>query len=126
MKLFTNKVNQWYTGFVEVKNPYQFEFQSMKDIYLHSEFAETLLVKGNNKNIFILSGVAILLLIIACFNFINLTTARTIYRMKETGVRKILGAGRRQLILQFLIESALFFVIATVLSVFIYQLAIPV
>ena len=122
---FTTKVNHWYTNFVEVKNPYQFEFQPMKDIYLHSEFAETLSVKGNYKTIYILSGVAVLLLIIACFNFINLTTARTIYRMKETGVRKILGAGRRQLIIQFLVESALFFVIATVLSMLIYQLTIP-
>ena len=122
---FTAKVNHWYSNFVEVKNPYQFEFQPVKDMYLHSEFAETLSVKGDHKNIFILSGVAILLLLIACFNFINLTTARTIYRMKEPGLRQILRAGQRRIVAQFLVESALFFAIATILSACIYQLAIP-
>lgn len=125
MKQFTTKVNQWYANFVEVKDPYQFEFQSLKDIYLHSEFAETLSVKGDYKNIFILLGVAIFLLLIACVNFVNLTTARAIYRIKETGVRKILGAGKSQLVMQFLVESALFFGIAAVLSIVIYQAAIP-
>ncbi len=125
MNQFTTKVDHWYSSFVEVKNPYQFEFQPINDLYLHSEFAETLSVKGNYKNIFILSGVAILLLLIACVNFINLTTARAMYRMKETGVRKILGAGRSQLILQFLVESVLVFAIGTVLAVLIYQVAIP-
>lgn len=125
MKQFTAKVNQWYADFVEVKDPYQFEFQSLKDIYLHSEFAETLSVKGDYKNIFILLGIAIFLLLIACVNFINLTNARAIYRIKETGVRKILGAGKSQLVMQFLVESALFFGIAAVLSILIYQAAIP-
>lgn len=125
MKQFTAKVNQWYADFVEVKDPYQFEFQSLKDIYLHSEFAETLSVKGDYKNIFILLGVAIFLLLIACVNFINLTNARAIYRIKETGVRKILGAGKSQLVMRFLVESALFFGIAAVLSILIYQAAIP-
>jgi len=109
---------------VEVKNPYQFEFQPMKNIYLHSDFAETLSVKGDYKNVFILSGVAILLLIIACVNFVNLSTARVIYRLKETGVRKVLGAERRQLVFQFLIESFLLFSVATILATTIYQFSL--
>ncbi len=125
MKKFTAKVNDWYAHFVQVKNPYQYEFQPMKDIYLHSEFAENLAVKGSLKNIFILSGVALLLLIIACVNFINLTTARALRRMKETGIRKILGAKRKQLMVQFVMESVLFFVMATMLALVLYQLSLP-
>ncbi|HEY5462184.1 MAG TPA: FtsX-like permease family protein [Hanamia sp.] len=124
MTRFTNKINKWYAGFVDVKNPYQFEFQPMKDVYLHSDFAEYQQVKGSYTNIYILSGVALLLLIIACVNFINLSTARAIQRVRETGVRKILGAGRRQLIFQYLTESFLFFIIATSLATVIYQLSL--
>ena len=116
MKAFAAKINKWYASFVEVKEPYQFEFQSIKDIYLHSDFAVYQFVKGDYDNIFILSGVALLLLIIACVNFVNLSTARSIYRVRETGVRKVLGASRKHLVIQYLTEAALFFLIAAVLA----------
>ena len=122
---FQAKLNKWYTGYVEVKNPYQFEFQPVKDIYLHSDFAKYQDVKGDYKNVYIFSGVGLLLLLIACVNFINLSTANAIERIKETGVRKVLGAGRTQLVWQFLTESLLFFFIASVLSTIIYLLALP-
>ena len=124
IKKFESKLNKWYADFVEVKNPFQFAFQPMKDIYLHSDFAQGQEVQGDFKNIYILSGVALLLLIIACINFINLTTARAVKRLRETGVRKILGAGRLQLIFQFLTESILFFAIATVLATLLYQVSL--
>ncbi|MEO6187329.1 MAG: FtsX-like permease family protein, partial [Ginsengibacter sp.] len=123
MTRFTKKINKWYAGFVDVKNPYQFEFQPMKDIYLHSDFAKHQNV-SSYRNIFILAGVALLLLIIACVNFVNLTTARALQRLKETGVRKVLGAGRGQLIAQFLTESLLFFLIAGSLAIVVYKLSL--
>ncbi|HEX5153734.1 MAG TPA: FtsX-like permease family protein [Parafilimonas sp.] len=125
IKKFTAKVNKWYANFITAKNPYQHEFQPIKDVYLRSDFAGYQVIKGDYKNIYILSGVAILLLVIACVNFVNLSTARALQRLKETGVRKILGAQRRQLVMQFLTESVLYFFIATVLALIIYQLSLP-
>ena len=121
---FTQKINKWYAGYVESKNPYQFKFQPVKDIYLHSDFAQSQEVKDSSQNIYILSGVALLLLIIACVNFVNLSTARAVQRLKETGVRKILGANRKQLIIQFLTESVLFFFISAFFATLLYQLSL--
>ena len=123
---FTEKVNRWYSNFVTTEHPYQHEFQPLKDVYLHSDFAPGQDVKGNYRNIYILSGVALLLLCIACINFINLGTARALQRLKETGVRKILGAARSQLVCQFLSESFLCFLLASVAAFAAYQLRLPV
>ncbi|SFQ09913.1 FtsX-like permease family protein [Parafilimonas terrae] len=125
IKQFTAKVNKWYAGFVTVKKPYQHEFQPIQNVYLHSDFSGYQTIKGDYKNIYILSGVAILLLVIACVNFVNLSTARALQRLKETGVRKILGAQRKQLVFQFLMESFLYFLIATALATIIYQVSLP-
>lgn len=121
----TAKVNPWLAGLLKQEKPSTIEFQPIKDIYLHSEFADYQPVQGDYSTIFILSGIALLLLIIASINFINLTTARTVYRMREIGVRKILGAGKRNVVFQFLTESILFFMIATALGVFFYFVSLP-
>ena len=124
MTNFTFKINNWYAHFVTVKNPYRFEFQPVSDMYLHSDFADYQPVKGDYKNVYIFSGVALLLLLIACVNFVNLGTARAIQRLRETGVRKILGAQRKQLVQQFLTESFLYFLIASVSAALFYQLSL--
>ncbi len=123
-KKFAGKLSNWYGDFVQTENPDRFEFQPVKDIYLHSEFAEFQDVKGSLSTIYILSGVALLLLIIACVNFNNLSTARAIKRMGEIGVRKILGANRRQLVFQFLTEAVLFFLISAFIATFFYNLTV--
>lgn len=121
---FTQKVNDWYAGFIESKSPFLSAFQPLKNVYLHSDFAPGQKIKGDFKNIFILGAIALLLLIISCVNFINLGTARSIYRLKETGVRKILGAARKNLIWQYLTESLTFFFIALVSALVVYALSI--
>lgn len=70
--------------------------------------------------------VALLILIIACINYVNLSTARSLLRAREVVMRKIVGAGRAQLFLQFVVETTLLFLIATVLSLGTIQLLMPV
>ncbi|SKB81146.1 putative ABC transport system permease protein [Parapedobacter luteus] len=130
MAAFAEKANRWYRDFLTDasastrKRIPVYEFQSIKDSYLHSDFAFQR-VKGSFSNIYIFSIVAALLLAIACINFVNLSTARAIRRLRETGVRKVLGAARRQLVAQFLVESLLFFSLSTLLACGLYALSYP-
>jgi putative ABC transport system permease protein len=80
---------------------------------------------GNKKMVYIFMCIAILILIIACINFINLATARATDRSKEVGLRKVLGAVRKQLIGQFMLESLLYATIACILSIGLVQLLMP-
>lgn len=125
IKKFTKKLNNWYAQFVTAKNPYQYEFQPLKQVYLHSDFSENQQTKGDIQNIYIFGGVALLLLIIACVNFVNLSSARALQRLQETGIRKILGASRNQIIFQFLAESVLYFTISTLFATVIYWITLP-
>ena len=122
--LFANKVNGWLADYMTGSRVQEIELQSIKDIYLHSEFDEHLEVKSTVQTVYIFSAVGALLLIIACINFINLSTARALKRLKETGVRKILGAKRGELVMQFLVESFLFFSISITLACILYVLSI--
>jgi putative ABC transport system permease protein len=125
MKRFSALVNSWYNHFITKDNKYQFSFQPIRDVYLYSAFNQYQEVKGNLRDVYIFSAVAALLLLIACLNFINLSIARTSIRMQETGVRRVLGAGRMQIILQFLTESLIYFTIASFLAILIYQAFLP-
>ncbi|MES1215875.1 MAG: ABC transporter permease, partial [Bacteroidota bacterium] len=126
IRKFQDKINTWYKRFIGKDKYYQFEFQPLKDVYLHSDFASSSYqpVKGSVQNIYIFSGVALLLLIIACVNFINLSTARATTRLRETGVRKILGAKRSHIVFQFLAEAILFFTVSSILAIIFYQLSL--
>ncbi|MDB5086985.1 MAG: FtsX-like permease family protein [Mucilaginibacter sp.] len=74
---------------------------------------------------YILTGIALFILIIACINFVNLTVARSLKRAKEIGIRKVMGGQRKQLIMQFMGESFLLSFIAFVLAIVLVQLALP-
>ncbi|MDP4284793.1 MAG: ABC transporter permease [Bacteroidota bacterium] len=74
---------------------------------------------------YILSGIALFVLLIACINFVNLTIARSVRRAKEVGIRKVMGSERKQLILQFLGESFFLCTVAFVLAIALVQLLLP-
>jgi putative ABC transport system permease protein len=98
--------------------------QPLKDIYF-KPLAFDNVKHGNKKVIFIFMSIAILILVIACINFMNLATARATDRSKEVGLRKVMGAVRRQLIWQFILESFLYAGLCSLLSLGLLQLLMP-
>ncbi len=98
----------------------------MSDWRLYSEFENGKQTGGGQiKEVRILSAIAWIILLIACINFMNLATANSQKRAKEVGVRKVLGAGKKKLISQFIGEALLMSTLATVLSIVIMSLALP-
>ena len=99
--------------------------QAVPSIHLHSDMASEPEELGNISYIRIFSAVALFMLLIACINYMNLTTARSARRAKEIGIRKVTGSSRSQLIAQFLIESTLIAVVALVLSMILILVLLP-
>ncbi|MFU8860386.1 MAG: ABC transporter permease [Cyclonatronaceae bacterium] len=99
--------------------------QPLHDIRLHSRFNNEIAPTGNILYIYLFSVIAIFVLLIACINFMNLATARASRRALEVGMRKVLGAGKKQLVGQFLGESVLVSLIAVTLAVVLIQLVLP-
>ncbi len=81
--------------------------------------------RGSMNNMYILSIIAVFILLIACFNYINLATARAARRLKEVGLRKTLGALRRMLIAQFLGESLIITIVASLIAAIIAWMVLP-
>ncbi len=120
---FAQKINSAYAKTDLMAADYTYQFQSIKDVYLRSDFDKGK-VRGSIRTVYIFAGVAALLLIIACINFVNLTISRVFNRAKETGIRKVLGAEKLQLIIRFLAESLVFFMIAFAMAIIFYPLFI--
>ncbi len=103
----------------------EFSLQPIKKIHLFSRLESEIGVNSNIKNIYIFSAVSLVILLIACINFMNLATARSERRSKEVGMRKVLGANRKKLISQFLSESFLFVFLSLIMAVLIARLFLP-
>ncbi|MDG3582849.1 ABC transporter permease [Galbibacter pacificus] len=95
----------------------------LKEIYMHATRGGP--VTGNIHNIYVFSIIAVFILLIACINFINLTTARSVERAREVGIRKVVGASKKQLGHQFLGESAIISVLAFLVSLVILKALLP-
>lgn len=111
----------------DIKESAQYTLQPLKELHLSTQFAaQNGLTDASNPTFsYILTGIALFILLIACINFINLTVARSLKRAKEIGVRKVVGGDRKQLILQFLGESFVLCSITFVLAVAIVQTVLP-
>ncbi len=99
--------------------------QPMKDWHLRSEFQNGKPVGGLVNYLQLFSFIGILVMMIACINFMNLSTARSQKRAREVGVRKVIGSSRKGLILQFLIESIVLTSVAFILSLIFVQMVLP-
>jgi len=99
---------------------------ALEKIHLHaSDQVYDIAIRGNAQTVYILFAVAVFILFIAILNFVNLSTARALGRVKEVGVRKVVGAFRTQLIYQFITESVIIALIALLIAGFITELALP-
>ncbi len=106
-------------------NRLEYTMMPLTKIHLYSDRSFELSPSGNIQYIYIFSAVAIFILLIACINFMNLTTARSASRAKEVGIRKVLGTERKYLIFQFLTESTLMAVLSFILAILIAYLVLP-
>jgi putative ABC transport system permease protein len=104
---------------------YQFSMMPIKDIHLKSKYSNELGVKGDIQYVYIFSIVALFVLLIACINFMNLSTARSSKRAKEVGIRKVLGSLRFQLMFQFFSECILLSFLALIVALGLVFLLLP-
>ncbi|NIG53090.1 ABC transporter permease [Chitinophaga sp. Cy-1792] len=99
--------------------------QPLTDIHLHSNFPDEMEPAGDMKYIYIFGAIVLFMILIACINFMNLTTANAIGRVKEVAMRKVLGAPKNRLVLQFLLESISITLIATLLAAILAVILLP-
>lgn len=126
-----SNLNQEFDNFIlkhkgeKFQSYMDFSLQPLTDIHLHSNLNYELEPNGDIRYIYVFSVIAFIIILIACINFMNLSTARYTLRTREVGLRKMLGAPRSNLIWQFLNESTLFNIIALPCALFLVYLSLP-
>lgn len=115
-------INKKYREFGYALNPY---LQKIGDIHLFSEAEYELGDKGSLKQIFVFSGIGLLILLIACFNFVNISTALSFRRAKEVSIMKIFGSDKKYIILFFFIESAIAILVSLFLAFLLVKILLP-
>lgn len=129
------ELEQKFVGFVEkylgplissIGGSARYDLQPLKSIYLHSSLENELERTGDMAYVWLFSGIGLFILLLACLNFMNLSTARSANRAKEVGLRKVVGAQRAQLIKQFIGESMILTFIAIFLSLLLVFFTLPV
>jgi putative ABC transport system permease protein len=109
----------------EVKKHHKFLLQPVQDVRLYSEGIGDIIPHGDIRYIWMFGGVAIFILILACINFINLSTAKSASRAREVGLRKVVGSYRSTLVTQFLSESILYSLLSFIIALGILAIGIP-
>lgn len=111
--------------FSKAGDTFKYELEPLKDIHLKGATQYNLEPMGSQTTVYIFIVIAVLILIVACINFVNLATAKSASRAKEVGVRKVSGAGKAGLIFQFLGESVVISAFATILAAIIVFILSP-
>ena len=111
--------------FHKAGNSMNYTLMPLTDIHLRSHQTDELSPPGNRQYVYIFAAVAIFILLIACVNFMNLTTARSAGRAREVGIRKVLGTSRSQLVRQFLFESVFLVTLSLLLAIGLAALGLP-
>ncbi|MEJ2614401.1 MAG: ABC transporter permease [Ignavibacteriaceae bacterium] len=106
-------------------NYWTYYLQPLTDIHLNSHLDEEIEPNGNSTYTYIFSIIGIIILLIACLNFMNLSTARSSLRAKEVGLRKVVGSSRNKLIFQFLLESVMISIFAIIISLVMVEILLP-
>ena len=123
------QVNQFLNlsmeDFASSGNFIKYNLLPIKDIHLYSQKEDEIEANGNIVYVYLFTGIAFLVLVLAAINFMNLSTARSAGRAKEVGVRKVLGSLRSHLIYQFLTESIIISAVAMLIAILLAQLAVP-
>jgi putative ABC transport system permease protein len=99
--------------------------QPLSRIYLYSHMENEIAPTGDIRNVYVFSAIALFILMIACINFMNLTTARSSLRAREVGMRKLVGARKNELVRQFMGESLIYSTLAMIISLVLVCLAFP-
>ena len=116
-----DKFDQW----VAKGNHWEYFLQPLTEIHLYSDLDAELEPNGDAAYVYIFLVVAVFILLIACINFMNLTTAKSAARAKEVGLRKVVGSSRSNLVKQFLGESVIISFIALALAIVIVESLLP-
>ena len=122
-QLLPDFVNRHYPD--HLKPQVQHFLQPLTSIHLHSDYSYEIEANNSSRNLYIFMVIGIFILLIACVNFMNLSTARSASRAKEVGIRKVLGADRSVLIIQFLCESVLLSMLSVLMSLVLAEWLLP-
>jgi len=125
-KKFAGFTDKYIANNPQADGKHEIFLQPLTDIHLRSQLVGEFGVNGDITYVYVFTGIAIFILLIACFNFTNLSTARSITRAKEVGLRKVAGAVKQQLIYQFLGETILVAIISLAIAVGIAFLVLPI
>ncbi|MES2063898.1 MAG: ABC transporter permease [Bacteroidota bacterium] len=120
-----SELNMSYDQFEKNGSYFRLNLIALDDIHLKSNRSGELGPNGTTQYVYIFSAIALFILLIACVNFMNLSTARSANRAREVGVRKVLGSSRQHLIFQFLAESVMVTLFATIIAVLAAAVLLP-
>ena len=121
-----SRIGQPLEEFFRKGNQYDVRLQPLTAVHLHSAtIGNRYFPQGDIKYVYIFSAIALFIIALACVNFMNLATAQSARRAREVGIRKVLGSGRQQLMIQFLGEAIAYTLIAAVLAIALASIALP-